>query len=137
MKFLFDENLPRGLSDALASLKMPCEHVEQHGLTSTPDPDIFKFCRDNDYVLVSADLRIHRDKTEKAALEQAGIGVVEVSIANAKLNELALEFMRRADEMTDLLELSPPFHYQLTRRGLRTAVENEKRKRRKKKTKKR
>lgn len=131
MKYLFDENLPKKLADALASLGLPVEHVEAHDLTQTPDQDIFEYCRKNGYALISADLRIHRDKAERAALKESGIGVVEVNLGNTKLFDQAKHFLDRADELASILEEKPPFHYQMNSRGIRSAAKNERRRKRK------
>lgn len=128
MPFLFDENLPRRLSDSLTSLNLPCEHVEQHGLTNTPDIEIFAYCSTNGLVLVSRDLRIHRDKTEAAALQEASIGVVEVDFGKMPLRDQAIQFLKAADKLEPLLQMEPPFHYILNRSGLRSAQEVESRK---------
>jgi predicted nuclease of predicted toxin-antitoxin system len=130
MKLLFDENLPRKLADALARLGLPVEHVEQHGLTQTSDTDIFEYCRSNEFVLVSADLRIHRDKTERAAIDATGIGVVEVKLGDCSLFEQARHFLDRAEELNRVLAQLPPFHYHMTRKGFRSDQQNERRRRR-------
>lgn len=130
MKYLFDENLPRKLADALASLGLAVEHVEDHNLTSTPDQHIFEYCRENGFALVSADLRIHRDKAESAALEQSGIGVVEINLGNLTLFEQAKHFLDRAPALANILKERPPFHYVMTQRSIRSKADNERRRRR-------
>lgn len=129
MKYLFDENLPQRLADALANLGLPVEHVQAHDLAATPDQHIFEYCRQNGYALVSADLRIHRDKAERTALEQSGIGVVEINLGNLPLFEQAKHFLDRAPDLAAILKERPPFHYVMTQRSVRSKAENDRRRR--------
>lgn len=55
MKLLFDENLPSRLAKSLADIYPDSRHVEECNLDSSPDDNIWKFAKENGFVIVSTD----------------------------------------------------------------------------------
>jgi predicted nuclease of predicted toxin-antitoxin system len=59
VKLLFDENLSPFLAGALSDLFPQSTHVRVVGLKSSPDPDVWQFAVENDFVIVSKDADLH------------------------------------------------------------------------------
>lgn len=55
MKLLLDENLSRRLVPHIQDLFPGSAHVSSFGLLQTPDREIWRFARENDFCIVSAD----------------------------------------------------------------------------------
>lgn len=53
--------------------------VADEGLRSKPDTEQLKFAADNNHVFVTADTRIKIRKHERAALQSAGVKVIEIN----------------------------------------------------------
>lgn len=58
MKFLVDQNLPATLATRLTSRGHLAEHTSTLGMERSLDEDIFRWCRDHDAVLLTADKRL-------------------------------------------------------------------------------
>ena len=59
MKLLFDENLSHDLAERLTDLFPASTHVRNEDLKSAPDPKVWQFAIDNDFVIVSKDSDLH------------------------------------------------------------------------------
>jgi predicted nuclease of predicted toxin-antitoxin system len=55
MKLLFDENLPPRLVRSLADIYPESKHVEECNLDGSPDDDIWKFAKENGFVIATKD----------------------------------------------------------------------------------
>ena len=55
MKLLFDQNLSPRLVNRLADLYPDSSHVYLIGLDTAPDPDIWQYARDNEFIIVTRD----------------------------------------------------------------------------------
>lgn len=64
MKLLLDENLSPRLIALLSDLYPDSHHVEDCGLISEPDEEVWKFARDQGFAIVSKDF----DFSERSAL---------------------------------------------------------------------
>ncbi len=55
VRLLFDENIAPSLVEALDDLYPGSRHVEQAGLTSASDFQIWEFAKDNGFIIVTKD----------------------------------------------------------------------------------
>ena len=55
MKLLFDENLSPKMVMALADVFPDSAHVDRVGLGGGSDDDVWRYAKDNDYMIVSKD----------------------------------------------------------------------------------
>jgi len=54
-RILLDENLPRGLANALRQTGLVCHHVEDLGLLATDDRQILQWAEENNAVVMTKD----------------------------------------------------------------------------------
>ena len=59
MKLLFDQNISHKLVDLLSQYFPGSEHVFRIGLDQADDKDIWQYCKDNDYAIVTQDSDFH------------------------------------------------------------------------------
>ena len=59
MKLLFDENLSPALSRRLFDIFPHSVHVRDIGMKATDDPIVWKYAKDNDFMIVSKDADMH------------------------------------------------------------------------------
>lgn len=74
MTFVFDEDIPPGVVDALKAGSQPALHVTEVCDRGTPDEEIFRTLGAVGWYLVTADVAIARRPHQRAALIEAGIG---------------------------------------------------------------
>ena len=77
---MVDENLGQPVAAGLAGFGYPTVYVNDEldplpGTSSVSDQQIFDHCRDHDMVLITGDYKMHRNKQQRLAIAQAGIGV--------------------------------------------------------------
>lgn len=69
MRFLVDQNLPATLAARLGGEGHEAFHTRDLGMEQSPDEDIFKWCRKNDAVLLTADKRLTKYVAEQHATD--------------------------------------------------------------------
>ncbi len=112
MKLLLDENLSYRLVARLAPAFPDSQHVDSAGLHAQADSAIWKFARDNNFIIVSKD----NDFRQLSFLHGAPPKVIWLSVGNATTetilgvlnNGLSLieAFVRDPEESLLILELS-------------------------------
>lgn len=120
MKLVFDENLPQSVAHALATVGLPVSHVLSEGvLRGTPDSELFAIAHDREWVLVTRDRNMWRKKGERAALSQAGVGILVIVSSSAQTPQQLLALLsRRLPEMLQAVERSPrPFVLRVPDKG--------------------
>lgn len=55
MKLLFDQNLSRQLPRLLADRYPESRHIREIGMRGSPDPRIWDYARENDFIIVTKD----------------------------------------------------------------------------------
>ena len=120
MKLLFDENLSPDLARAFKSLGFQVSHVTFELERGTADQEIYEFCAGHDWILVTGDWRMHRNKIQRAAMAQAGIGVfILTGKGNLSKADLALFLHRRMEEILSFaVKTSPPFVAGIPQKGV-------------------
>lgn len=119
MTLALDENLPPTVAQALAILKFPVIHVNDHLPRGTPDEQLFTEAAARDWVPVTRDAKMWRKRAQQEALLQAGIGMfVLVSSAAHSPPELMTVLLRRLPEMLKLAgHARRPFVFRVPDRG--------------------
>lgn len=97
MKLLLDENLSPRLAESLADLYPGIEHVDQAGLSSASDDEVWSYASQNGFAIVSKD----SDFAERSVLEHDPPKIVWIRIGNCS---------------TNAMELLPRTHYESIRR---------------------
>lgn len=86
MNFLFDNNLPAPLADALRLLSKPVVHVR--GISelgaAAPDDLILQYAATWDYTVVTCDRAMRKSPHFQALLRARKLGVIFVSTGNAR-----------------------------------------------------
>jgi predicted nuclease of predicted toxin-antitoxin system len=85
VKLLFDENVSPRLTELVREQYPDSEHVRQAGLVGASDARIWKFARENGYVIVSKD----DDFRQRSFLEGAPPKVVWLQVGNAGTQKIA------------------------------------------------
>jgi len=111
LKLLFDENLSPRLARRLADLYPDSSHVEDCGLLSASDDEVWDFARENGFVIVSKD----SDFSERSVLRGSPPKVIWLRIGNCTMSRAGFalrdafsqisSFFASAEE--DLLVLTP------------------------------
>ena len=119
MTFLFDENIPPGIVVGLRALNHDVAHVYEHGLRSTPDPEIFAFVAARGWVLVTRDKKIRKKPHERAAYRATGVGVfIYTGSSERTLDEQMMHVLRTIPEMEQLAARErPPYVYGASDQG--------------------
>ena len=104
MKFLVDQNLDKSLVVRLTAEGHEARHTEELQMARAVDPDIFKWCRDNESVLLTADKKL----TNFLASERATGPTVVI------FRDYLLDFDRLA---ADLLANLPAIEQTITTQG--------------------
>ena len=89
------------------------------GTLSVSDQQIFDHCRDHDLVLITGDYKMHRNKQQRLAIAQAGIGVF-VLTGRGKYSRAALHLMmlKRMPEIVRIAgRTKPPYMYGIPQTG--------------------
>jgi hypothetical protein len=115
VNFLFDNNLPAPLADALRLLNKPVVHVR--GISelgaAAPDDLILDYAAAWDYTVVTRDRAMRKSPHFQALLRARKLGVVFVSTGNARqLNawQIAQLIVRAWDDIEQFTSMHPrPF----------------------------
>lgn len=120
MKLLFDENLSPDLARALKPLGFPISHVTFELERGASDQEIYEFCAAHDWILVTGDWRMHRNKIQRAAMAQAGIGVfILTGKGNLSKADLALFLHLRMEGILSFARKNkPPFVVGVPQKGV-------------------
>ena len=119
MILAFDENLPPNVSKALALVGYPVTHVNELLPRGTPDETLFLEAAKRDWVLVTRDANMWRQKGQLEALRSAGIGVLVVvsSVARSPAELLTL-FSKRMPAILEAIDRTrKPFILRLPDKG--------------------
>ena len=98
MKFLVDNQLPPALTKFLVSKGCDAAHVLELGLDSATDTDIWKFAKENSFVLITKD----EDFARRASQPNANAQVVWVRLGNCRKTTLLSVF----DSLLPQLEIA-------------------------------
>lgn len=79
MKLFFDENLSHKLPKILANEYPKSTHVRNEGLRGASDLHLWKFCKENDYIIVSKDT----DFRERSYIEGHPPKIVWLDVGNS------------------------------------------------------
>ena len=109
MKLLFDQNLSRPLPRLLADSYPESRHIREIGMRGAPDPRIWDYARENDFIIVT------KDNDYRALNRNLGHPpkVVLITLGNGPTAEVAALLRERhsavaalaQDESRGLLEL--------------------------------
>jgi predicted nuclease of predicted toxin-antitoxin system len=102
MKLLLDENLSPKLAKSLQDMFPGTMHVEDCGLGAADDEQIWRFAKENDYVIVSKD----SDFYDRSALYGGPPKVVWVRVGNCTTKDLE-SVLRRSKSSLAALAVSP------------------------------
>ena len=86
MKLLLDENLSPRLVASLRDLYPESRHVEDCGLVSAPDDDVWRYARENGFAIVSKD----SDFSERSVLYGSPPKVIWLRIGNCTTDRAGL-----------------------------------------------
>jgi len=84
VKFLLDENLPRGLAGSLEKDFPGTLHVASLDMLSADDGAIWDYCRDNGFAILSKD----RDFADRVVMEGPPPKVVWLRVGNCSASSL-------------------------------------------------
>ena len=123
MIFLFDENIPRQVVRSLQAFNRPSSlefvHALDHFPAGTPDIQLFGELAKRGWLLVTQDRRMSKNRVERAAILNSGIGVfVLTGSAERSLIQLGSFVLSRIEEIMGLAQgTRPPFIFGVTDRG--------------------
>ena len=119
MTFLLDENFPPQVAAALQALELPFTHSTEHFARGITDEDLFKAIKERDWCLVTRDRRMWKNKAQRKALLEAGLGVfIHVSTTRVTPPQLTQMLLSRVDEMRDIARRHKlPFVMRIADRG--------------------
>ena len=100
MRFLIDAQLPPGLADLLVATGHQAVHVEQVGLLSAADTEIWAYARKGQFVLVTKD----QDFTALLGRDALGPAVLWIRLGNTTNRVLWQALRPRLDEIVEALE---------------------------------
>ena len=100
MRILFDENISPDFATGLKAFGFPVSHVNFELGRGSEDQEIFDYCAEKKWVLLTGDWRMHRNRVQRAAISQARIDVF-ILTGRGKLSkdELGLFLHRRFSDL--------------------------------------
>jgi predicted nuclease of predicted toxin-antitoxin system len=98
MKLLLDENLPPRLARSVQDLFPGSAHVEDCGLGTATDAEIWRFALANDFVIVSKD----SDFCDRSALYGGPPKVVWLRVGNCSADKVEALLRRSAERISEL-----------------------------------
>jgi len=98
MKLLLDENLSPRLASSLQDLYPGAAHVADCGLGASSDDDIWRFAKENGYVIVSKD----SDFFDRSALYGGPPKVVWLRVGNCSTKDVEAVLRRSASSVMAL-----------------------------------
>ena len=102
MKLLLDQNLSPRLAAILADVYPGSAHVRELGLERAGDDDVWRYARDNGYVIVSKDA----DFRQFSFLYGAPPKVVWIRLGNCSTQDIERTLRARADRIAEF-EMDP------------------------------
>ncbi|MEN8145012.1 MAG: DUF5615 family PIN-like protein [Gemmatimonadota bacterium] len=109
MKLLLDENLSPDFARGLKAFGYSVSHVTFELERGADDQQIYQFCAAHAWLLLTGDWRMHRNKVQRAAMAQAGIGVfILTGRGNIRKDELALFLHRRMKDVATFSKANKP-----------------------------
>jgi predicted nuclease of predicted toxin-antitoxin system len=100
MKLLFDENLSPKMVEALADVFPDSAHVDRIGLGSGSDDDVWRYAKDNGFMLVSKD----SDFYEKSILYGHPPKVIWIRRGNCTNRQIQLLLRNKLDVVTEFYQ---------------------------------
>ncbi len=100
MKLLFDENLSPKMVEALADVFPDSAHVDRIGLGGGSDDDVWRYAKDNGFMLVSKD----SDFYEKSILYGHPPKVIWIRRGNCTNRQIQLLLRNRLDVVTEFYQ---------------------------------
>jgi predicted nuclease of predicted toxin-antitoxin system len=100
MKLLFDENLSPKMVEALADVFPNSAHVDRIGLGGGSDDDVWRYAKDNGFMLVSKD----SDFYEKSILYGHPPKVIWIRRGNCTNRQIQLLLRNKLDVVTELYQ---------------------------------
>lgn len=95
MKLLFDQNLSPRLINLLSSLYPDSEHVQQIGLARAQDFEVWKFARQNNFIIVSRDA----DFSELSIVHSCPPKIIWIKRGNCSTREIENIFHKNHDQI--------------------------------------
>jgi predicted nuclease of predicted toxin-antitoxin system len=100
MKLLFDENLSPKMVMALADVFPDSVHVDRVGLGGGSDDDVWRYAKDNDYMIVSKD----SDFYEKSILYGHPPKIILIKRGNCTNRQIQLILRNKATFIADFYQ---------------------------------
>jgi predicted nuclease of predicted toxin-antitoxin system len=100
MKLLFDENLSPKMVEALADVFPDSAHVDRIGLGGGSDDDVWRYAKDNGFMLVSKD----SDFYEKSILYGHPPKVIWIRRGNCTNRQIQLLLRNKLDVVTEFYQ---------------------------------
>lgn len=125
MKFWFDEDIGRGVPDALTAVGIDCEYVSnRHTIKKgTPDEDWLPFVGKEQLLVVSCNREILRAEAQRNLWIQHGVGGVFLTTGQERKRDVLLLILRRYEWFEQIDAAKRPFAYTTTITGRWKAVE--------------
>lgn len=119
MIFLFDENLSINIAKALQMLGKPIQHLFEILPRSTQDEVLFRELSQRGWFLLTQDKKIKRNRHQREALKQAGVGAfIFTGKANKSPDQMTIKKLQHLDEIEHLANRTPrPFIFGISDRG--------------------
>ncbi len=119
MTFLLDENFPPQVAVSLKALELPFAHSTDFVAKGTTDEDLFKVVKERGFYLVTRDRRMWKNKVQRQALLDLGLGVfIHVSTTRVTPPQLTEMLLSRREEMLQIVTREKrPFVMRIPDRG--------------------
>ncbi len=98
MKLLFDENLSRTLVSLLQDIFPGSDHVVLLGLEHSPDEDIFRYARENDFVIVTKD----SDFNDLVSVSIDAPGLIWIRTGNCTTSNIELLLRKHSEQIAEI-----------------------------------
>lgn len=117
--FLFDENFPRRVVNALFQLGEQAHHVHEFLPPGTPDELVLRYAGERGWCMVTRDRNILKKAQERAVISELGMGAFFLDAGIDLLFEIAQAFIANYPEMKRLAGREErPFIYLVKRRSV-------------------
>ena len=124
MTFLFDEQLPEAIVQALGKTDQPARHVITEGLRGSSDEELFAYAGPRGWFFISANTEILRKPQQRAAMLEQRLGAFFFTgRAHRSYFDWLELIVRRWKDIVRFAEAhAPPFVAQVPDRGAITMV---------------
>jgi len=117
--FLFDENFPRRVVNALFHLGEQAHHVHEFMPPGTPDEIVLRYAGEREWCVVTRDRNILKKAQERAVITELGMGAFFLQAGIDLLFDIAQAFVANYPEMKRVAEREKrPFIYLVKRRSI-------------------